>query len=505
MVTVVRLLRRLVGAWAGLSCAGVPLLVAAAGATGLSMGSLWWVVATGSLACAAGRRPGPARAAAIVLAVVVGAGVVAVGVVPAWITFGDRFVTVLVGAAVLPWFGGRFWRQYRALERAGWERAEHLSHERRLVAEQARLRERARIAQDMHDLLGHDLSLIALSAGALKLSPGLPDEQREAAGDIRGRAATAVDRLGEIIGVLGEAGAVVSPSRVEDLVVSASGAGLPVTLDVEGEPGGLSPVAELAVRRVVQESLTNAAKHAPGATVTVRLRHTAGEVDVRVESGQVRNGAGAVPPGGGRGLIGLDERVRLAGGSMTYGPYEGGFAVVARIPHDPGASPARRASRTPHSPSVSRRTAGEAPYKPDAVRLEHRRARRRLGRIARAALWVPPAVLLLLGAVLRGWDLFLVHDAVLAPEDYARIQVGQSREEFAPLLPARQTPHRPTDDNPTDDNPTDDNPMDDNSASPSPRCEYYAMTADRFDDHSGDAYRLCFRAGRLVLKQVVTP
>ncbi|MFF2437284.1 histidine kinase [Streptomyces sp. NPDC058107] len=73
---------------------------------------------------------------------------------------------------MLPWFVGRFWRQYQELIRAGWERAEHLEREQRLVAEQARLLERARIAQDMHDVLGHDLSLIALSAGALKLAPG---------------------------------------------------------------------------------------------------------------------------------------------------------------------------------------------------------------------------------------------------------------------------------------------------------------------------------------------
>ncbi|GAA3355753.1 hypothetical protein GCM10017744_019570 [Streptomyces antimycoticus] len=84
----------------------------------------------------------------------------------------------------------------------GWERAARLEREQRLIAEQARLRERARIAQDMHDVLGHELSLIALSAGALKLAPGLADGHREAARDIRARAAAAVDRLGEVIGVL---------------------------------------------------------------------------------------------------------------------------------------------------------------------------------------------------------------------------------------------------------------------------------------------------------------
>ncbi|OPF71594.1 histidine kinase [Streptomyces antioxidans] len=105
-------------------------------------------------------------------------------------------MAAVAGAVVLPWFVGRFCRH-----RAGWERAARLEREQRLIAEQARLR-RARIAQDMHDVLGHELSLTALSAGALKLAPGLTDGHREAAGDIRAGAAGAVDRLGEVISVL---------------------------------------------------------------------------------------------------------------------------------------------------------------------------------------------------------------------------------------------------------------------------------------------------------------
>lgn len=108
-----------------------------------------------------------------------------------------RFVAVVVVAAILPWFVGRFWRRYQELVRAGWERAGRLEREQRLVAEQARSRERARIAQDMHDVLGHDLSLIALPAGALKLDPGLDESQRAAAGESRARAAAPVERLGE--------------------------------------------------------------------------------------------------------------------------------------------------------------------------------------------------------------------------------------------------------------------------------------------------------------------
>ncbi|MBT2412350.1 hypothetical protein J7I94_17515 [Streptomyces sp. ISL-12] len=201
----------------------VPLLVVAAATVPLSGASPWWAVATAVLSGVGGARAGTARAAAGVLAGAVAAAVAAVGAVPSWIAHGDRFVAVLAGAGVLPWCAGRFRRQYRALVRAGWERAEHLEREQRLIADQARLRERARIAQDMHDLLGHDLSLIALSAGAMKPAPGLPDEHREAAAGIRARAAAAVERLGEVIGVLREDDTVPSGARVADLVEGDTG------------------------------------------------------------------------------------------------------------------------------------------------------------------------------------------------------------------------------------------------------------------------------------------
>ncbi|WP_371640282.1 sensor histidine kinase [Streptomyces virginiae] len=170
------------------------------------------------------------------------AAVVAVLLVPTWLGWASQFVGLLLVAAMLPWFAGRFLRQYRELVRAGWERAARLEREQHLVAEQARLRERTRIAQDMHDLLGHDLSLIALSAGALKLAPGLSEDHRATARDIRARAGAAVDRLGEVIGVLREPSDLAPGpepgaglTELEGLVDRAAAAGLDVRLRVEGE------------------------------------------------------------------------------------------------------------------------------------------------------------------------------------------------------------------------------------------------------------------------------
>jgi signal transduction histidine kinase len=449
------------------------LLVTTAGAAGLSVLDLWWVPLTMLLSSLAGWLPGRAREAALALLVAVAAGSATVCVVPSWITLGERFVAVLVGGAMLPWFAGRFWRQYRDLVQAGWERAEHLEREQRLVAEQARLRERARIAQDMHDLLGHELSLVALSAGALKLAPGLPDQHRGAAGDIRAHAAAAVDRLGEVIGILRQDAAASRPSDVAGLVDGARSAGLTVTLGIRGEPGTLTAVAERAVHRIVQEALTNAAKHAPGAAVAVRIRYGAAETEVSVENGTATDRVAAAPGvGGGYGLVGLEERVRLAGGWIIYGPHEDGFAVTARIPRTPGTAP---------SPVAA------GPVREGQVPWEHRRARRRLGRTTLAAVAVPLAATVLLGAGLRGWDLLLLRATVLPAADYARIRLGQQRTELAPVLPVHQMPDRP---------------VHDVLPAPGTRCEYYAMTANPFDDRSGDAYRLCFRAGRLVSKQV---
>ncbi len=478
-------------------------LAATVAAAGLSVVSLWWVVPTALCAFMAGWRPGRTWATAVGLIGVVAGAVVAVAAVPSWITWADRFAAVVAGAVVLPWFVGRFCRQYRELVRAGWERAARLEREQRLIAEQARLRERARIAQDMHDVLGHELSLIALSAGALKLAPGLADGHREAARDIRARAAAAVDRLGEVIGVLRQEpdGAPPEPdgAGVAELVKRASASGLTVRLRIDGEPGELPSDVERAVHRVVREALTNVAKHAPGAEAAVRVRHTAAETEVRVANGPAPALVPVRSGGVGFGLIGLDERVGLAGGTFGYGPESGGFAVRATFPRTPAARRAA-AQATPRAPdgtdapytadALHSADAPDAPDNPDgAVADAHRRARRRLGRTLVAALMVPLVAGALLIGALRVWDTLRARESVLAPDDYARLRIGQDRDRIAEYLPERQTGHRPT------------------AAEPRGAglvCEYYAMTADPFDDRSGDVYRLCFRHGALVTADAFT-
>ncbi|MEV4008415.1 histidine kinase, partial [Actinomadura sp. NPDC049753] len=233
--------------------------------------------------------------------------------VTAW--FPTTVWLVLLG--VLPWLVGRYWRQYQELLRAGWERAERLEHQQRIIAERERLRERARIAQDMHDSLGHELALIAVRAGALEVAPGLQDRHRAAAAELRTGAADATDHLREIIGLLRDDAAEdpaaedphaaadspatpLRPAResIPDLVDRARASGVPVRLTGDA-PAGLGPMAALTAHRVVQEAITNAAKHAPGAAVTVALaRNGAGGTTVTVANDPPPDGPPLLPSGG---------------------------------------------------------------------------------------------------------------------------------------------------------------------------------------------------------------
>ncbi|WP_436758806.1 sensor histidine kinase [Streptosporangium sp. V21-05] len=295
---------------------------------------------------------------------------------------------------VLPWLAGCFQRQQADLLEAGRERVARLGREREFVAERVTLRERARIAEDMHDSLGHELALIALRAGALELAADMTPRNREAAARLRASAVTATDRLRHTLGVLRETGAVSTEppdESIEALVDRARGAGMTVTLDRAGERAPLPPLADRAAHRVVRESLTNAARHAPGADVLVRVERTREAVTVTVSNSATRAvpvpapgpGAGpgpaldpalvpvpvlapipvlapvpapgqdpvpapgqdpvSVPASAGSGIAGLRERVRLLGGTLRAGPRGGGFTVTARFPSSLEGVPPDRA------------------------------------------------------------------------------------------------------------------------------------------------------------------
>jgi signal transduction histidine kinase len=253
----------------------------------------------------------------------------------------EVFVAALVIAIVISWgLLARVGRQH-VLELR--ERAARMEAEQQLRIEHARDGERRRIAREMHDVLAHRVSLLSLHAGALEFRrDASPDEVAEAAGVIRETARAALEDLRQVIGVLrdgSESGTPEPPqptlTDVPSLVEESRAAGMRVncTLDVT-EPETVPAALGRTVYRIVQEGLTNARKHAPAAAVDVTV---AGGAELVVEVVSRRPVgvavAAAALPGAGSGLIGLGERVALAGGELHHGPDAAGdFVLRATLP-----------------------------------------------------------------------------------------------------------------------------------------------------------------------------
>jgi signal transduction histidine kinase len=215
------------------------------------------------------------------------------------------------------------------------ERAEHAEVETRAA-------ERQRIAREMHDVLAHRLSLLSVHAGALEFHPDAPAEEvAETAGVIRESARAALEELRDVIGVLREEGSedLTEPPQptladLPALVEESRAAGMRLSARIElGDAAPPTAVGRTAYR-IVQEGLTNARKHAPGAAVTLTVRAPGGGLEVEVRSlAAVTIAAGPALPGAGTGLVGLTERVALAGGELEHGvDPDGVFVLRARLP-----------------------------------------------------------------------------------------------------------------------------------------------------------------------------
>ncbi|AJT65493.3 hypothetical protein T261_3830 [Streptomyces lydicus] len=272
----------------------------------------------------------------------------------------------LLVAVVVPGLAGRYWSQRGTLLNTLREYNAQLLRERAMIAGQARMRERQRIAQDMHDSLGHQLALISVHTGALEVDRELTGRQREAVGVLREASVAAMHELREVVGLLRdgtqapgqgptapaaagtptpgleamEEGDARAPSRgvvgIEGLVEASRGVGTAVELRRSGAPRPLAPTADHAAYRVAQEGLTNAHKHAPGASITIALRYEPDSLVVEVANGPAPEtaGAGRSVVSGGQGLTGLRERTRLIGGMVHAGPTaDGGFRLAGVLPY----------------------------------------------------------------------------------------------------------------------------------------------------------------------------
>ncbi len=247
--------------------------------------------------------------------------------------FADYFFAALIGAVT--WGAGRMVRSRTRLAAELHEATARLAEagedEQRLAA----VDERRRIAREMHDVVAHSISVMVVQAGgARRILERDAGRAVEAATRIERTGREALGEMRHLLGMLSDGAdrAALAPqptlAEIGELVARARAAGLPAVLDVRGERQPLSAGLDLAAYRIVQEGLTNAMKHAPGAVTTVTVSWTPHDLAL-----EIRNAAnGGVTSSGGHGLTGMAERVRLYGGELQAGPADGGWRVSARLP-----------------------------------------------------------------------------------------------------------------------------------------------------------------------------
>ncbi|MEU6479706.1 histidine kinase [Streptomyces sp. NPDC047017] len=456
---------------------GVVLLTAAAGSFVLDGLDVLVPLAAWSVGLRVGRL---ARAVGLcVLAGVILFGGGVADQLPRFSGFYAAFIALglFIGVAV-PALAGRHWSQRQTLADALREYHAQLVREKRMIANETRLRERQRIAQDMHDSLGHQLTLISVRAGALEVDGDLAGRHREAVGILRGASVAAMHELREVVGLLRdgtepgpeavgtgapgggprpqEVAALPGVAGIQSLTDASRAAGATVRVRRTGRTRPLSAAAEHAVYRVVQEGLTNAHKHAPGAAITVELRYEPDSLVVEVANGPVpvrarpEDRGGWEVVSGGQGLTGLTQRVCLAGGMVHAAPTaEGGFRVAGVLPYATRPGTAREEVHEAtfvvgHDDFREQPGAGladdsgavhdETPLPKDVVRAMSQEKRR-------SRVWgcgVAAVIVLLLGAAAAVGGYFLLKEgdkAMIEPKEYNRIKVGMSEAEVRDRLP----------------------------------------------------------------------
>ena len=243
------------------------------------------------------------------------------------------------------WLLGHYVRTRRLLVAELEQRAADLERQREEQAGRAVAEERLRIARELHDVLAHTMSVVAVQAGTGRLvGVEHPDAAIDALAAVETTARSAMHEMRQILTVLraddGQGASVTPTPGLDDLpalVTQVAEAGIDVDVRVDGEPRPVPAGVGLAAYRITQEALTNVIKHAGRAHASVLLRYT--DDDMLVE---VRDDGPATAPtaaAGGHGLIGMRERAAVHGGELTAGPDpHGGFVVRARLPVKPAST-----------------------------------------------------------------------------------------------------------------------------------------------------------------------
>lgn len=300
-------------------------------------------LATYSVASVAPRRTSMSALACTVVALIAGA-VIRDG--------GDLISNLLAGPALvgLGWVSGENTRARRDHEVEQAEQAAERERQRELQLLQTVVDERLRIARELHDVVAHAMSVIAVRSGAARIVMDTePEETRQALGIIESTSRRSLQEMRLIVDVLrnGEEadGSGLAPTPglgdLMPLLEQIEEAGVPVDLHVEGDKRPLPPGVDLSAYRIVQEALTNVVRHAGPTQADLRMTYTLNQLTIEVVDGGSADGSqrlaeGEVIPG--HGLVGMRERVNLFGGQMDAGRSGRGFRVWVRVPVDERSS-----------------------------------------------------------------------------------------------------------------------------------------------------------------------
>ncbi|MFI8324583.1 sensor histidine kinase [Streptomyces sp. NPDC085529] len=456
---------------------------------------------------------------------------VAVTLIVAWeqqrmLTVAFMATLYYLGTTLAPGLAHRYWAQRRTLLHALQERNVRLVRERAMIGRNARLRERQRIAQDMHDSLGHQLALIAVHTGALEVDRELTERQREVVGVLRNASVTAMHELREVVGILRDGTEAADPDTgpvgagdesgraargiagIEGLVDSARAAGTRVTLRRIGDERPLEPAAGHAAYRMAQEALTNAYKYAPGAAISVELRYEPDTFVVEIFNEEPPAGPAQGVVSGGQGLAGLEERARLVGGMCHAGPADGGgFRVAGMLPY--GSAPTgeaaplvdaaddfRQQSTKPFGGESRPVPVGEPDWsfteRELAMALHGGKTRSTGGSIALGCGIAFAALVVLVVAAGLGLYYFVgsVQDAMVDPAKYESIEVGMAEKDVRPMLP--------------DGDSLATMATAGEGAPPEPKgaaCLTFLSTEMSDDFDTEPVFRFCFKDGKLIEKK----
>ncbi len=257
---------------------------------------------------------------------------------PSVVVISIGLLRTAVGPLLAMYFDAR-----KRLVQALTERAERAERERHLLAERARAEERTRLAGEMHDVVTHRVSLMALQAGALRMT-AKDEATRQAAEELRAAGCQALEELRDLVGILrtepegDDDPAYRTPSEtgLAELVAESSSVGVPTELIEDGDPALASPVVGRTAYRLVREALTNVRKHAPGARVVVHVSYGEAQVHVAVRNTAPAAGETGGPlaaTGSGLGIPNLLRRIELVHGTMRAGHApDGGFSIEATLP-----------------------------------------------------------------------------------------------------------------------------------------------------------------------------